>query len=88
MNAKQFTLTLLFALVALVAASWGRFLEWWVDLSPEWKTGVFVFVWCMLILIGYRQGQVWMFAGIIVGPVGIVLLTWFYADKILDEWDK
>jgi len=88
MTAKQITLILLCILIALIVACWGRFLEWFEDLTPGWKTGVFMFVWALLVLIGYRQGPLFMVAGIAAGPVAIVLIVWFYADKILDELEK
>ncbi len=88
MNTKLITIALLFFLVLCLAATWGRFLEWWNDLTPIWKTGVFMFAWALLILIGYRQGEYWMLSAVISGPVAIVLIVWFYADKILDELEK
>jgi len=88
MKPHHVTIILLCILIALIYASWGRFLEWFEDLTPGWKTAVFLFAWALLILIGYRQGPLFMVAGIAAGPVGIVLIVWFYADKILDELEK
>jgi len=88
MKAHHVTLILLIALVAFLIASWGRFLEWWDDLSPGWKTGAFMFVWALLILIAYRHGQEWMLGAVVAGPVAIVLIAFFYADKFLDELEK
>ena len=88
MTAKQITLILLCVLIALLVACWGRFLEWWNDLTPIWKTMLFVFAWGLLILIGCRQGEYWMLSAIISGPVAVALIVFFYADKILDELEK
>lgn len=88
MTAKQITLILLCILIALLAACWDRFLEWFEDLSPILKTGVFILAWALLILIGYRQGEYWMLSAVISGPLAIVLIVFFYADRILDELEK
>ncbi len=88
MKPHQVTIILLCVLVALIVACWGRFLEWFEDLTPIWKTGVFMFAWALLILIGYRQGEYWMLSAVIAGPLAIVLIVFFYADKILDELEK
>lgn len=88
MKAYQITIGLLCMLIAFLIASWGRFLEWWNDLSPGWKTGAFLFVWALLIFIGYRHGQEWVLAAVVAGPVAIVLIAFFYADKFLDELEK
>lgn len=88
MKPHQVTIILLCILVALIVACWGRFLEWFEDLTPIWKTAVFMFAWALLILIGYRQGEYWMLSAVIAGPLAIVLIVFFYADRILDEPEK
>jgi len=88
MKPHQVTIILFCILVALIVASWGRFLEWFEDLTPIWKTGVFILAWALLILIGYRQGEYWMLSAVISGPLAIVLIVFFYADRILDELEK
>ncbi len=84
MKPHHFTLILLFALIALLYAQWSRFLEWWNDLTPIWKTGVFVFAWALLILIGYRQGPDWMMAGVVAGPVGMVVVVFYEINKMIE----
>lgn len=88
MKPHHVTIILLCILIALIIAVWGRFLEWWNDSTPIYKTGFFVFCWALLILIGYRQGEYWMLSAVIAGPLAIVLIVFFYADKILDELEK
>jgi len=88
MKPHHVTVILLCIFIALISASWGRFLEWFEDLTPIWKTGVFILAWALLILIGYRQGEYWMLSAVISGPLAIVLIVFFYADRILDELEK
>jgi len=84
MKAHHVTLILLIALVAFLIASWGRFLEWWDDLTAAWKTGVFISAWALLILVGYRQGPDWMLAGVVVGPGMGVLIVFYELQKMIE----
>jgi len=84
MTAKQITIILICILTALLVACWGRFLEWWNDLTPIYKTALCVFAWALLILIGYRQGPDWMLAGLIAGPVGMTLAVFYEINKMIE----
>lgn len=87
MKPKQITLILLFTLVAFVAGSWGKFLEWWADLSPGWKTFFCVLAWALAMLIGTRQGKTWGLVAIISGPFFAVVFTLIYIDRKIKDID-
>lgn len=73
MKAQHWTLILLSVLIAFTAASWGRVVEWWVDMSPAWKAGVFMFVWALLIIVGCQYGRYYALAALIAGLVFMVI---------------
>jgi hypothetical protein len=67
MKQRFITAVLLSSIIAFAVASWGRVVEWWEDMSPGWKSGVFMFCWALLILIGYRYGPYYALAALIAG---------------------
>lgn len=73
MKAQHWTLILLSVLIAFTAASWGRVVEWWGDMSPAWKAGVFIFFWALLMVIGCQYGRYYALAGLIAGLIFIVI---------------
>jgi len=88
MKAQHWTLILLSILIAFVAASWGRVVEWWADMSPAWKVGVFVFCWALAILIGFRFRPGYALAAVIAGVVFIFAQIWIVGNKMMDEWEQ
>ena len=88
MKAYQVTIGLLCILIALFVASWGRFIDWLQDVSPIKKAVIFVCSWALLIAIGYRNGQVWMFAGFMVGYLFVVGLVIHFIVKEVGKWEQ
>ena len=70
---RKIQIALLTSLVAFVAASWGRVVEWWEDMSPAWKAGVFIFFWALLMVIGYQYGRCYALSALIAGLVFMVI---------------
>lgn len=73
MKQRFITAVLLSSIIAFAVASWGRVVEWWVDMSPAWKAGVFMFFWALLMVIGYQYGRYCALAALIAGLVFIVI---------------
>ena len=73
MKQRFITAVLLSSIIAFVIASWGRVVEWWADMSPAWKAGVFMFFWALLIIIGYQYGRYYALAALIAGLVFMVI---------------
>ena len=73
MSQKAITAVLFSAIIAFCVASWGRMVEWWVDMSPAWKAGVFMFVWALLIIVGCQYGRYYALAALIAGLVFMVI---------------
>ena len=67
MTTKQFTLTLLFTLVALVAASWGGLMQLWQSVTLWKKMRFCFFVWLFLLLLSIKAGGGWIIAAIVSG---------------------
>jgi len=88
MKAQHWTLILLSILIALMVAGWGRVVEWWADMSPVWKVGVFLFCWSLAILIGFRNGLYYALAAVIAGVVFIFAQIWIVGNKMMDEWEQ
>jgi len=88
MKAQHWTLILLSILIALMVAGWGRVVEWWADMSPAWKVGVFLFCWALAILIGFRFGPGYALIGVVAGAVFIFAQIWIAGNKMMDEWEQ
>ena len=73
MKQRFITAVLLSSIIAFAIASWGRVVEWWVDMSPAWKAGVFMFFWALLIIIGYQYGRCYALSALIAGLVFMVI---------------
>ena len=73
MKQRFITAVLLSSIIAFAAASWGRVVEWWGDMSPAWKAGVFMFLWALLIIIGYQYGRYYALAALIAGLIFMVI---------------
>ena len=88
MKAQHWTLILLSILIALIVAGWGRVVEWWADMSPGWKVGVFMFFWALAILIGFRFGPGYALIGVVAGVFFILVQVLALGCKILREWEQ
>lgn len=73
MKQRFITAVLLSSIIAFAVASWGRVVEWWGDMSPAWKAGVFIFFWALLMVIGCQYGRYYALAGLIAGLVFMVI---------------
>jgi hypothetical protein len=73
MKQRFITAVLLSSIIAFAIASWGRVVEWWVDMSPAWKAGVFMFVWALLIIVGCQYGRYYALAALIAGLIFMVI---------------
>ncbi len=73
MKQRFITAVLLSSIIAFAVASWGRVVEWWADMSPAWKAGVFIFFWALLIIVGYQYGRYYALAALIAGLVFMVI---------------
>ncbi len=88
MKAQHWTLILLSILIALIVAGWGRFTDWLQGVSPIKKAFIFVCSWALLIAIGYRNGQMWMFLGVMAGYLFIVGLVIHFIAKEVRKWEQ
>lgn len=88
MKARHWTLILLSVLIAFAAASWGRVAEWWADMSPAWKAGVFMFLWALLIIVGYQYGRYYALAGLISGLVFMVIQAAILIRSVLQTIEE
>ena len=73
MKQRFITAVLLSSIIAFAVASWGRVVEWWGDMSPAWKAGVFIFFWALLMVIGCQYGRYYALAALIAGLVFMVI---------------
>ena len=73
MKQRFITAVLLSSIIAFAVASWGRVVEWWGDMSPAWKAGVFIFFWALLMVIGCQYGRYYALAALISGLVFMVI---------------
>jgi len=85
MNQKAITAVLFSAIVAFAVASWGRILEWWVDMSPFWKAAMFTTTWAIAITVGYSFGPVYALCGIIAGLLALLLLLFVAARELFSK---
>ena len=73
MKQRFITAVLLSTIIAFAIASWGRVVEWWEDMSPAWKAGVFIFFWALLMVIGCQYGRCYALSALIAGLVFMVI---------------
>ena len=88
MTTKQFTLTLLFTLVALVAASWGGLMQLWQSVTLWKKMRFCFFVWLFLLLLSIKAGGGWIIAAIVSDEAGLLICVFLTINKIFDEWQE
>lgn len=85
MNQKAITAVLFSAIIAFCVASWGRMVEWWVDISPFWQAFTFSCTWLFLMLAGLYYGPVYALAALIAGIIALLLLLFNAGKKFLSE---